>query len=147
MLVLEYYINSFLKSIRGVSREVYMRCFDLSAFELEQIIKASYKVDTLALKYWNIRWSRPLDFSTPTKSNIELISLDSCGVGGRTSDFIYDFNCFENIVEAIAKSKIRYSIKTFDIRWCYIEKDLVQRMFKEHGLEKVEVVQDGTWPS
>ena len=61
---MKYYINSFLKSIKSVSKEVFIEFFLLTASDLQQIVKASHHVERLVFKSWTIRCSGTLNFKS-----------------------------------------------------------------------------------
>ena len=144
---MSYYLNSLLKSIRWVSKEIYIRWFDISESELQQIVKSSYQAKRLIFRYCDIHCSQTLDFSNSERSNIKFISFDCWGVDDyRKSDLMTNPFCFENIVEAIAKSGIKNSLKTVDIRDCNLNKWDVENLFIKHRLAGVTVVEDGADP-
>ena len=123
-------MNSLLKAISNASKEVWINWFDISPGDLQQIIKASYRTERLIFCQCNIYLSHPLDFSICSKYNIKFLSFYYCGDSERTSDFLIDPACFESIIEAIAKSGLRFSLEKLDIYWC-LDKSIVQEMFKK----------------
>ena len=65
----------------------------------------------------------------------------------RKSDWIMNPSCFKNIVEAISKSGLKYSLEQIDI--CYndtLDKDEVQIMFNEFEMSHISVVKEHPVP-
>ena len=146
-IIVSYYLDSFLKFIKGVTKESYIRCFDLSENDLEEIIKTSYHVERLIFRTCDIHCSGTLDFSCSEKSNIKTLSFDYWGGNTRNSDFNSNASWFENIIEGIAKSGIKESLQTIDIRECNLDKDEIQKMLIKYELKGVTIVDTGADPA
>ena len=63
-----------------------------------------------------------------------------------SSDFVLKPSCFENIVEAIALSNIRHSLRKISIFMCNLNRVEIERMFIKYEMDKVKVVIDGADP-
>ena len=61
---MQYYIDSLVKAISGVSDKLEIDYFDISEEELQQIIKASANLKSVSLNNCDIHCSKPLDFSS-----------------------------------------------------------------------------------
>ena len=56
-----YYLDSLIKSMRKVTKEIFLTLFDLSIFELEQIIKAACNWERLVLFWCDLKWSSSMN--------------------------------------------------------------------------------------
>ena len=111
-------METLCKTLKAVTNEVYISCFELTACDLEQIVKASANSERLLFYYCDVSCSVALDFSTPQKYTTKLLSFTNCGVNAsRKSDFKSNLSAFENIVEAISRSGLKDSLQTMDIRY------------------------------
>ena len=142
---MDFYIDSISKTIKSVSKEIYLGCFEIKESELEQIIKSASNWERLILHYSDIHCSKKLDFSVSAKCKIKFLSFTFCGHTGssyRKTDWKSTPSCFKNIVEAISKSGLRDNLEQVDI---YnnetLKKDEVQVMFNELGMSHISVVQ------
>ena len=145
---MDFYIDSIPKAIKSVSKEIYLRCFEIKETELEQIIKSSSDWERLMLDYWDIHCSKKLDFGVSAKYKIKFLGFAECGYTGskdRKTDWISTPSCFKNIVEAISKSGLRDSLQQVDIIYnTTLKKDEIQVMFNELGMSHISVV-DKNW--
>ena len=48
-LKMSYYLSSMTTAMKNVTKEVLIRCFDLSVSELEEVIKAGYNSERVVL--------------------------------------------------------------------------------------------------
>ena len=131
--------------MKGVSKEIYIYCFNISISDLQKIVQSSYNSERLVFRYCCIPWSESMDFSSSSISKIKFISFYNCGEN--KSDFVSNPACFENIVEAIAKSGIKLNLKHIDIYNCKLDKETIQKMFVKHGMNEVKVVETGAAPT
>ena len=142
---MDYYIDSISKSIKSVSKEIYLNCFEIKEQELEQIIKSSSNWERLIFYYWDIHCSKKLDFSLSAKYKTKFLSFAWCGNTSyeeRKSDWITTPSCFKNIVEAIFKSGLRDSLQQIDIKYNKtLKKSEIQAMFNELGMSHISVVE------
>ena len=141
---MDFYIDSIPKAMKSVSKEIYLKCFEIKEPELEKIIKSSSDWERLILDFWDIHCSKKLDFSVSAKCKIKFLSFKLCGSTGskyRKSDWKSTPSCFKNIVEAISKSGLRDSLQQVDIHWNHtLKKDEVQVMLNELGMPHISVV-------
>ena len=145
-----FYIDSISKAIKSVSKEIYLRCFEIKEPELEQIIKSASDWERLILRFSDIHCSQKLDFGVSAKCKIKFLSFAHCGntdYEDRKSDWMSTPSCFKNIVEAISKSGLKDSLEEVDISWNdTLKKDEVQAMFNELGMPHISVIQIGGGP-
>ena len=141
---MDFYIDSISKAIRSVSTEIYFWCFGIKEPELEQIIKSASNWERLTFSYCDIHCSKKLDFSGSAKYKIKLLSFISCARVNSTygnSDWKTTPSCFKNIVEAIARSRLKDSLQEVDISYNHtLNKDEVQAMFNELKMPHISVV-------
>ena len=147
---MDFYIDSILKAIKSVEKEIYFWCFELKEAELEQIIKSSSNWERLIFYYCDIHCSKKLDFGNSDKRKIKFLSFAWCGNTSyeeRKSDWIATPSCFKNIVEAISKSELKDSLQQVDIGYNNtLKKDKVQAMFNELGMSRISVVEISPGP-
>ena len=132
-------MHPLIKSIRNVSKEVSINYFRISNLELQQIVIASNHVERLVFHDCDINISEPLNFGKHSKSNIKFLSFSNCGRGARQPSETFNPSCFKNIIEAIANSGLRISLKKFDIFHCGIGKAIVTKMFSKLGMDDIHV--------
>ena len=139
----DFYIETLCKTLKAVTSEVYIACFELTSCDLEQIVKASANSERLIFCYCDVSCSVALDFSTSQKYTTKFLSFTNCCANSnRKSDFKSNLSAFENIVEAISRSGLKDSLQTIDIRKCELDKVGVQGLFTKHGMKNVSVVDD-----
>ena len=127
--------------------EVFIRCFDLSTTDFQEIVKASWKTKKLIFRACNIPCSKALNFATDSTYDTNFISFDYWGDHSRTSDFKSDPTLFENIVEGFGRCGLKFSLETVDVRGCKLEFALIKQMFEKHGMSNVKIVGTGAEPS
>ena len=147
---MDFYIDSISKAMKSVEKEIYLSWFEIEESELEQIIKSASNWERLILLYCDIHCSRKLDFSVSAKCKIKFLSFVLCGdtdLKARKTEWKSTPSSFKNIVEAIAKSRLKYSLQQVDI-YCNdtLEKDKVQAMFNELEMSHISVVETGPDP-
>ena len=140
-----FYIDSISKAIRSVSKEIYLWCFEIKEFELEQIVKFASNWERLIFDFNDIHCSKKLDFSCSIKYKIKFLSFSNCGnicSEDRKSDWKSTPSCFKNIVEAISKCGLKDSLQEVDIEYNEtLNKDDIQAMFNELKMPHISVVQ------
>ena len=141
---IDFYLDSISYAIQSATKGIYLCCFEISEAWLEYIIKSAFNWEKLVLYYWDIHCSKMLDFSIYEKYNIKYLSFYGCGntrFSNRNSDWKKTHSSIKNIVEAISKWDLRFSLKTFDISLNQtLIKDKIQSMFNDFGLSHVKVV-------
>ena len=125
-----------------MTKTITVRRFNLSASDFQQIVKASYHVENLIIWECKIHWPIELDFSNPSDSKLISMHFNSWRqyVGNKLIKFTP--SSFECIIKAIAKWKIKFSIKILSsYSWGFNKKKLKPLLIK-HGLENVETKED-----
>ena len=139
-----FYIDSISKAMKSVSKEIYLECFEIKEYDLEQIIKSASDWEKLIFRFSDIHCSRKLDFSVSAKCKMKFLSFSSCGSTAfpdRKTDWKSTPSCFKNIVEAISKSRLKDSLQEIDIRYNKtLNKDEVQAMFNDFKIPHISVV-------
>ena len=59
---MSFYLNSLTTSLKKVTKEVFLELFEMSESDLETVVKASCNSERLVLCYWDLKWSRSMDF-------------------------------------------------------------------------------------
>ena len=120
---------------------------DITADDLQMIIKSACKCERLIFNNCNIHCSKTLDFSTDEEYNLNHISFESCGrndVAERNTDWKTSPTVFENIVEAISKCDLKIKLKTVDIHNNQsLDKTTVQQLFNNYGISHISAIQKG----
>ena len=142
----DFYIDAICKTFKSVTGEVFIQCLKLTASDLEQIVKASSNSERLVIRFSDVSCSAALDFATADKYNTKFLSFYNWGNSGGKSDFISAPASFENIVEAMAKSGLKDSLQTLDIKGCGLDKTAVQGLLSKHDMGAVSVVLTGAEP-
>ena len=147
---MDFYIGSFSKAMKTVSKEVYLRCFDINDSDLEQIIKSSCNSERLIISFSSIYFLRKLDFRVTTKYKIKFLSFECCG-GDNTPERVTiwkeNYAFFKNIVRAIAQCGLKNSLEEVDIHINHtLNKYEVQEMFNELEMSHISVVRKGGEP-
>ena len=120
----DFYIDSLCNTFRTVTREVYIEWLELTASDLERIVKASSNSEKLVIKYCSVICSTALDFAIATKYKTKFMSFDNWT--GFSSDTKFDImsnpTFFESIGEAIKNSGLKDSLQYVEIDGCKLEK-------------------------
>ena len=59
---MSFYLNSLATSLKKVTKEIYLMLFEMNESDLETVVKASCNSERLVLYYWDLKWSRPMNF-------------------------------------------------------------------------------------
>ena len=59
---MNFYSSSLATSLKKVTKEIFLNVFDMGESDLETVVKASCNSERLVLYYWDLKWSRPMDF-------------------------------------------------------------------------------------
>ena len=59
---MNFYLNSLTTCLKKVMKEIYLYLFEMDESDLESVVKASCNSERLVLSYWDLKWSRQIDF-------------------------------------------------------------------------------------
>ena len=59
---MNFYLSSLTTSLNKVTKEIYLAVFEMDESDLEAVVKASCNSERLVLYYWNLKWSRLMNF-------------------------------------------------------------------------------------
>ena len=59
---MSFYLSSLTTCLKKVTKEIFISVFDMDESDLESVVKASCNSERLVLYYWDLKWSRPMDF-------------------------------------------------------------------------------------
>ena len=59
---MSYYLNSLTTSLKKVTKEIFLKLFEMDESDLEAVVKASCNSERLVLYWCDLKWSRPMDF-------------------------------------------------------------------------------------
>ena len=59
---MSFYLNSLATCLKKVTKEIYLRRFDMDESDLETVVKASCNWERLVLCGCDLKWSRPMNF-------------------------------------------------------------------------------------
>ena len=74
-----FYLNSILKAIRFVSKQVYLWCFEINEEELEQIVKSAINSERLTFDRCDIHCSKKINFSATSRYAIKHLDFKNWG--------------------------------------------------------------------
>ena len=141
---MNFYLNSITKAITSVTNEIYFNNFEISEYDLEQIIKSAYKCKRLMFNFWDIHCSKKLNFKITKNYKINLLSFWGCGwktATERKSDWKKTPSIFKNIIVAISECGLKDSLKQVNINYNEtLKKDKVQELFNNFGMSQISVV-------
>ena len=143
----EFYIDLLLKAVSKVTKEVYFWCFDFSAKDLEQIIKAAHNSERLVFRFCCIHCSPGFGLCINLYNyNTKFLSFECWGsteYKERTTDWKTDPSCFENIVDAIKNSGLKDSLQKVSIGLNQtLSKEKVQELFNNKGMSQITVTEE-----
>ena len=97
----DFYIEALCKTLKSVTKEVYIRWMNLTSSDFEQIIKASSNSERLVFRYNEIQCATVLNFVTTSKYNIKFLSFDYWGDPSlKKSEFNSDPSTFKHIIKS-----------------------------------------------
>ena len=59
---MNFYLSSLATCLKKVTKEIFLYLFEMDESDLETVVKASCNSERLVLCYWDLKWSRPMDF-------------------------------------------------------------------------------------
>ena len=59
---MSFYSNSLTSCLKKVTKEIFLRLFEMDESDLEAVIKASCNSERLVLDNWDLKWSRSINF-------------------------------------------------------------------------------------
>ena len=136
----KYYFDSILKWIAKTTKVVQIGYFTLSAIEFQQIVIASCQVGKLQLVNCKIEKPTRLNFSNVLKSKIRRLNLKQYRQQLDDNYITLNPSGLECIVEAIAKSGIRLSLRALKVQSHEISRNEINELLIKYGLEKVKGV-------
>ena len=135
------YCDSLSKVANVVTKELYIRFFEFSAKEFQQLVKASYWVQEITFWDCSISCSTALDFGKKIKYKTNFLSFQCWGNIDNyslTTDWKYTPSSFSNIVDAIGNSGLKDSLKQIDISYNQtLDKSSVQALLDSQGIMSI----------
>ena len=136
-------INSLSKAVAAVTEQVYIRYFEFSAADLQQLIRAACNAEQIIICWCSVHCSAALDFGAAIEYKTNYLSFDCWGYTGDedlTTDWKADPSCFSNIVDAIGSSGLRHSLTNLSIdKNDTLEQWKVKKMLYENGMGHIKV--------
>ena len=137
------YLDAISNAIKLALDDVLIYHFEINEEGLEKIVKSAFNSTRLKLYYCEIHCSKTLDFIVKGKYRIKTIEFNCCGNTGAAeikTDWKTNPSSFENIVKAISKCGLKYSLDEAYIGGNQtLKKDEVQLLFNKHGMPHVNV--------
>ena len=59
---MSFYLSSLTTCLKKVTKEIFISVFEMDESDLEAVVKASCNLESLVLFYWDLKWSRPMNF-------------------------------------------------------------------------------------
>ena len=141
-------INSLSKAVAAVTKEVYISCFEFSAADLQQLIRAACNAERIVFYLWSVHCSSALDFGATIEYKTNYLGFDYWGSTSDRdliTDWKADPSCFNYIVDAIGNSGLKSSLTKLNI--CdnkTLKKQKVQELLNENGMGHIEVVEENS---
>ena len=111
-------INSLSKAVAAVTKEVYISCFEFSAADLQQLIRAACNAERIVFYLCSVHCSSALDFGATIEYNTNFLGFDRWGDTScreLETDWKTAPSCFSHIVDAIDNSELRHSLTKLNI--------------------------------
>ena len=144
-------INSLSKAVAAVTKEVFISCFEFSAADLQQLIRAACNAERIVFHWCSVHCSSALDFGATIEYKTNYLSFDYWGSTNDrdlTTDWKDDPSCFSNIVDAISSSGLKSSLTKLGIYENQtLKKQKVEELLNENGMGHIEVVEEKSIPS
>ena len=144
-------INSLSKTVAAVTREVFISCFEFSAADLQQFIRAACNAERIVFYLWSVHCSSALDFGAKIEYNTSYLGFDCWGNTdweGLTTDWKADPFYFSHIVDAIGSSGLRRSLTKLGIYSNHaLKQQEVQEQLNAKEMEHIKVVEEKSDPS
>ena len=140
------YLDSISNAIKSALDFVEIYYFEINEEGLEKIVKSAFNSTSLLLNCCGIHYSKNLDFTVEEKYRINRIDFSGCGntqFAEIKTDWKTDPSSFENIVKAISKCGLKYSLEQVNIGANQtLKKDETQLLFNKHGMPHINVIGD-----
>ena len=146
----KFYVDSLTKVAAKTAKEVYLKCIDFSAEDLQTVIKAARNTERIVFCSCCIHCSSGFDFGADLKYKTKFLSFQWCGstiIEERTTDWKTDPSLFSHIVDAISNSGLRTSLKKVSIAYNHtLDKYKIQEQFNAQGMSHISVVEENLLP-
>jgi hypothetical protein len=139
-----YYLDSLGKTLKAVSKEIFLKNFEFNKEELEIIVKASSGCERLIIRYCKIEAEQEFDFSGP-QYQTSYLGFSQCGHKYKNNWDTHNYR-FENIVKGIKKSQLKDSLSKIDVHSTYIRKSIAQEILNQHGLNGITAIEEDPEP-
>ena len=146
----KFYIKSFSKAEERTFKDIYFQCIDFSEKYLQTAIRSARNAKRIVFHFCCIHCSSELDFGADLSYNTEYISFQGWGDMSyyeRTTDWIEEPTSFFRIVDAIASSGLRASLKKLSIKFNQtLSISRVQEELNGKGMSQISVVDEVLYP-
>ena len=88
---LNYYIDSLASAMKNVTKEAFIRWFELNISELQEVVKAGYNSERVVIYYCNLKCSSAIDFAI---SNVHKTTINNIHIN---LNFIYINKIYNNL--------------------------------------------------
>ena len=114
----KFYIDAFSKAVRRTTKQVFFRCIDFSAEDLQTFVKAAHNAERIVFQFCWIHCSSGLDFGSDLNYKTKFLSFQTWGrtdYSQNTTDWKTDSSKFSLIVDAIGNSGLKASLQKLGI--------------------------------
>ena len=59
---MSFYLSSLTTCLKKVTKEIFLELFEMDESDLETVVRDSSNSERLVLYYWDLKWSRPMNF-------------------------------------------------------------------------------------
>jgi hypothetical protein len=107
-------LNSLKRLLPTITKEIYLRFFDFSKTELEEVVKASHACDRLVLDAGNYEVGQEYDFAGPDYKT-SLLSFCNAGNLNEFNHLDEHLERVKNIIKGIKGSGLKDSLQKLDV--------------------------------
>ena len=144
-------INSLLKAVAAVTKEVFIRLYEFSAADLQQFVRAACNAERIIFHRCSVHCSSALDFGSKLKYNTNFLSFQMWGSTSfekLTTDWKSNPSCLSHVVNAISNSGLRHSLIKLSVAYNEsLDKAKVQEMMNAWGMAHISIVDESPVPS
>ena len=146
----KFYVDALSGTAARTTKEVYFKCIDFSAEDLQTVVRAAHNAERIVLDFCCIHCSSGLDFGADLNYKTKFLSYQSWGntfYKERTTDWKADPSKFSLIVDAIGSSGLRSSLMKLNIAWNpTLSASKVQEELNAKWMSHISVVDEDQFP-
>ena len=146
----KFYVDAFSEAAKRTKKEVYFRCIDFRAIDLQTVVRAAHNAERIVFNFCCIHLSSGLDFGADISYKTKFLSFQHWGSTSykkRTTDWKVDPSSFSLIIDAIRSSGLRASLKELSIAFNpTLSVSKVKKELNSKGMSHISVVEESQGP-